>query len=601
MKRPSVIKWKNIESLRGLLFFAESLEDMLFHHTIDYFRAPALNTHSRVIELLAICSLVNNGQVPSATVTPFLQELTFSVAGDPVLEKYHRDLFMIILKDIERKRNNSSEVVSLCESFMYEISKFYWQKLKNSILDSVKDEKHKRNIYKLAQSFVAEVENKGYSREFLYYEMNNFFFKKHSKAIYIDKCEQVRDFLDTFEGESRKWRVVFRCTKEFMTYEKHTKDFNVLIQKIPPTIKDRNFLKDRFIGKSIEFPLYVTVSDVDGKDPYFVRENALMRLELFVNVCNFYDHRTELRWSPTCLVVDPSDISALIQPLPNPLKCGCERDNAIISKNIDETLTAFSEGYHPPGAIYTLVNAMDYHRTALETKFMANQLLDLWAAIEGLLPNPNIETPRITYFVENILPSITLSYSRTMFDYIVNDLIMYGKDVFDLINSVEIEGNIFDKSVCVITCQDMCTEREKLYSMLEDSPLFKNRIFEMHDIFHSSENISIEVKRKRQWISWHVQRIYTTRNQIVHSARAFPYLKTLTENLHCYFDTLILSILALARSKKIKLDIDVALKMMSNHEQYYIRELEANKEECNKSNFKRIIFGAENPISPYAS
>jgi hypothetical protein len=40
--------------------------------------------------------------------------------------------------------------------------------------------------------------------------------------------------------------------------------------------------------------------------------------------------------------------------------------------------------------------------------------------------------------------------------------------------------------------------------------------------------------------------------------------------------------------------------MMSNHEQLYMRELEANKEECIKDNFKRIIFGAENPISPYA-
>jgi hypothetical protein len=86
----------------------------------------------------------------------------------------------------------------------------------------------------------------------------------------------------------------------------------------------------------------------------------------------------------------------------------------------------------------------------------------------------------------------------------------------------------------------------------------------------------------------------------VHSAKALPYIRTLTENLHYYFDTLVLPILTLARVEKSGEDIGVALKLMSSHEKLYLSELKKNKLECNNSNYKYIIFGSKNPISPYA-
>jgi hypothetical protein len=252
---------------------------------------------------------------------------------------------------------------------------------------------------------------------------------------------------------------------------------------MPPELKYKNFLKDCFLGKSTKHPLYVIVSEIESNNPFSTMERALKTMELFVNICNFYDRRTELNWHEACLVIDDNEISSLISFPPNPLKCGCERDSTIISGNIEQTLDSLSSDYFSKESVFTLVNAMDYHRTALETKFTENQLLDLWAAFEGLLPNPIIETSRIAYFTENILPSITLSYSKVLFEYIVDNLIMYGEEVYNFINGIEIDGNIFDKTVAIISCNDMQDKRKVLYSMLDDSPFIKNTVYEYHNIF----------------------------------------------------------------------------------------------------------------------
>ena len=51
MKRPRLYKWVLQDNTRGLLFFAQALEELLFHHTVDSFKTPALNTHLNAYEL----------------------------------------------------------------------------------------------------------------------------------------------------------------------------------------------------------------------------------------------------------------------------------------------------------------------------------------------------------------------------------------------------------------------------------------------------------------------------------------------------------------------------------------------------------------------
>lgn len=51
MKAFNFTHWNMSETHRGLLFFAQSLEEMLFHYGHDSLKAPALNFHSLCIEV----------------------------------------------------------------------------------------------------------------------------------------------------------------------------------------------------------------------------------------------------------------------------------------------------------------------------------------------------------------------------------------------------------------------------------------------------------------------------------------------------------------------------------------------------------------------
>jgi len=47
----TAFQWDNIDGrLDGLLYFSQRLDEMLFHYTVDLYKAPVLNTH-----LLLIC------------------------------------------------------------------------------------------------------------------------------------------------------------------------------------------------------------------------------------------------------------------------------------------------------------------------------------------------------------------------------------------------------------------------------------------------------------------------------------------------------------------------------------------------------------------
>jgi hypothetical protein len=100
-------------------------------------------------------------------------------------------------------------------------------------------------------------------------------------------------------------------------------------------------------------------------------------------------------------------------------------------------------------------------------------------------------------------------------------------------------------------------------------------------------------------VSWHIQRIYTTRNQIVHNAEALPYLRTLVENLHSYIDTLFHTISKVGMYASLRLEIPGALRVLSAHEQNYFQALSKENITCKSENYKELIFGRDNPVSPF--
>ena len=68
----------------------------------------------------------------------------------------------------------------------------------------------------------------------------------------------------------------------------------------------------------------------------------------------------------------------------------------------------------------------------------------------------------------------------------------------------------------VLFLSDWSEERDGLYEKLDRDPLVRNRLFEISGL-NSGKKLQKRILEYGDRISWHIERMYRTRNSIVHS------------------------------------------------------------------------------------
>lgn len=82
MRNPRVGRWKDIPNTLGLLLFAQRIEEALFNFSLDSYKAPALNTHTRCLELIATSKEVLSHRITPKALLPIIEELASSIRND---------------------------------------------------------------------------------------------------------------------------------------------------------------------------------------------------------------------------------------------------------------------------------------------------------------------------------------------------------------------------------------------------------------------------------------------------------------------------------------------------------------------------------------
>jgi hypothetical protein len=83
----------------------------------------------------------------------------------------------------------------------------------------------------------------------------------------------------------------------------------------------------------------------------------------------------------------------------------------------------------------------------------------------------------------------------------------------------------------------MLERRNMLYAACECYPLLRYRISYFHDVVFNSTKSALRLLNEHEnRVSWHLQRLYRTRNIVIHGGNIYEAVDLLTENLHSYFD-----------------------------------------------------------------
>lgn len=576
MIRPNLRSWTYTEDLEGLLFFAQAIHEMLFDYTIDSYKSPALNTHTLCWELLHIINSYEDLKYP--TIVPMIEELRYNLKHDFVAKNILKSRYEFL----EHRLASSNDIKSAFDAvkmISIHLDDTYLDAVKTAIIETVSKPKKKRELYYLARTFITELLNRGYSKSHLYFTHKEYFFRRD-----INSIEAIRPYLDSFAATNHKWEVVFLGNKDFLFVKDAAKSIGVniseeIVRKFPDNKYEEAFYKDR--GANL-----VSLScNVKAYDCYQAARRAESHIDKIMSVVNFYSHNKEQIYKRRSLVYSQDDIVHILGSPTNPMH---KRPNEVVgedAKYIGLLLFSLGLANNNFNKIWT---AMNLHATSSQTTDAGNQLLNLWSAIEGVFPVPKDAKSRIGHFLKCMVPIIRQDYCSKIVKNLYTDI-----DACSEFIKVREEYKDLSKFTELITLKSKEPDLEVLLADVGINPLLRYRIFTVHNHLVSADSISQFIEAHCHRINWQIQRIYRSRNFIVHAGDKLPYIEVLVENLHNYFDT-ILTYFAEVLAGGVNISkvydvVDKAIMEVCLHESL----LKSGKgRDCSSNNYEELLFGA---------
>lgn len=596
MRKPNPSNWDEFPEKESLILFAQTLLEFLFDHTIDSFKAPALNAHSLALEARTIAIDVADNRVKQGALKPVLEELIEKINACPILGKKSNSIVSAYISEIVPSKS-AEEVTPALNALIGELQGKYWQSICKEISRFVHAGETDKRIIELSNIFICEAELIGFAREDIYLKAASFFAKQRPKQKKISSPSAIDDFLNFFRNaKSREFSVEFVGDKSFFEIEENLKKIGIEISSIQ-TRKTNSALYKQLNGDGLS--TRIIVDKVKAIDASKARERAEYALQFGVDIERFFSHQHSARWNRLAIVKEKQKpITKLVRPSTEPVIRGAGTRNKFLRIKRDDFIDVFSGQIFIRSSITTLYNALQYHRAALDASTTENQLLDLWAAIEGLIPTPTDDVARITHYNNHILPSLTLSYVEKIFSYLDACIREEIPEAIRIIDSETTYENSFIRTMAVLVCEDLQGARDRMAVMLSHNPLLYMLAKRAHHMFSSNSSAKKSLKKHRKRVEWHLQRIYSSRNRISHTASRLPYLETLVENLHSYLDALIIGVVEAGKYTKSVISIESALKIISIHEKSYFSDLDGSEENCTKENFCNFLLGRNNLLSP---
>lgn len=598
--RPQLGKWKNFPERETLLLFAQSLVELLFHHTADSFRARSLNLHGLVRECSITIADVIKGSVPSGAIQPLLDELVHRIGSTSVFGARKPGYFSEYQAMLGNKGKQSPQEISLTISALRsELETKYWSEICGAIKQEVASAQVSQRIIDLADTFIGEAELRGWDRQAIFSKVKWFFFQSKHEPSSIDTVAVLDDFIEYFSStDSRKFVCVFRATEEIVLAQEVFANTNIEVVNAAPAAVPTDGRSQKFLADNESHPKYVFVREIKARDGVAARKIAERSLQFIVNMYRFQRHEYHPKWSDAALVYDASTMERFLIQKPNsPMLIGNAMGSALGNVSAGQLAEVFMGKRLSRASTETLFSLLEYHRAALDAPTSENQLLNLWAGIEGMVPTPFGNKAHILHFIDMLVPALTLTYVEKHVRYLVESFDAYDSTVMDHVRNKGVGGTDFEKCASILCCSELEPDRESLLILLAGSPLLKLRTEAVILKLASPESLKKVLEKRRLWICWQMQRIYATRNRIVHNARATPYLSSVVENLHAYFDTVVCAVIKFVLSRGEANTVGAALQALRVHELSYLKSLNS-KDRFSVGDFGERLFGQGGPLNP---
>lgn len=533
-------KWAAGYSHDGMLYLAQRIEEMLMYYTSHLYKVPVYNAYLLLEEYAQTFGLVENGSVNQAHLSLILEELCHQLNSDYVIREHYSDDDISYI--IGHLKGITGEKQKQFIHYLWHTMSQYPEWCKEELRKVTSSEKEKKKIEKVLRSFIPSLIGIGYSPRFIYRHC-----KKTFSSEKICCFDDIDKFLDRFDWKQRDYTVYFAADKSVLTFKK--------------TLENRlgiSFERDKISSQvqcaDHEIPLHIVVKDLDSDS---AAERAFHQFNLFARYYMFLGNRSE-EWCGDKAIVRDSNEHICTPPFkPIGFRYSQDYDRKTLGINSEYIITSLVENAERKD-FFKVDKIIRTHNIALNSPDISNGFLNLWSVLE-IIGVSYHEESKIKEIMNAVVPILKRNYAcriiEELHDYLKANLT--EEDYESLLNEVKEEGSEEIKIGCLVMLAEYEDTRKKVYSLLGNYPLIRSRISQLYnDIFSDKNKMLNELDRYEQRLRWHLQRLYRTRNAIIHSGEASPNLKFLGEHLHDYVDEIVFEIVDKITSNSSLCSID---------------------------------------------
>lgn len=561
-------KWHSEESLSLLLFVGQKFDELFFDYTLDSYKPPALNPSYICREALSLINDIENEILDRNNLNYVLDELDFSLRNDNVAKlMLTSEIDKFILKDEKIRLSDLKLRLEVLEKVLNPLS--YFELCCSLILSEISNSKgSKKLINHLCNLLASLLINIGISKQHIYEKTKEFFFSDRE----IKKTEELKEFFYLISATTHHFEIYFLASKNILKLENAFKIFDVsVLEDLPddliPLAKEKKIKKQNS-------EVWVQIDEIETYDRHSARRIAERTLETMSDLFSLYAHKQKITWRSDVFITQCCEnLNRVINQPKSPMdKCIDTRP-----ENAAKKLNYFFEniGLHKE-SFKRFNRVVDLHATALDSDLEENQLINIWIAIETIVPSSVHGGGKVTKICNALEPILLKNYIDRLVQALVNDLLKWGRSkLTNILKNIE---NYKDKKIKELVLELIALEKYKdlrtdLYSKLDNFHLLRYRCYELSEILKSPKKILEVLDKHQKKIQWQVRRIYRTRNIIVHSGGSLPYIDTLIENAHDYLDQSINAVVAYSCGHLDANTLEQVFEMAKLDYEYFSKEI----------------------------
>lgn len=522
----------------GEVFFLQKIREMFHHRTINTYQVKLRNTHYILEETLMVIEYIKQGKITSANLKDLLLESKKFVEKDICLRKNFLELQKTLNGSLKRIKDeqNKADLLKLEYRLKYAL-KIIEEKYLNYLIKDLKtsiDNNNLDEIEELTQYLGSELINMGWATRSLYRLINIVFFNKNCFN------ENWIDFIKEINSEKLEFICYFKVNKHFeemdyATLELEIKTGEAILQEYPDLKRADFDTSSRYIEeKAFSFL----------EDSHTAVNQCLNSLVEKLAILNYYDIDVE-KFTHT-RVVFPNKKKSISYDLQNKQL----ENNKIDKEDILKVQLIFqSDKVEKQSQIY-LKNFFRQYNLSLDSVSVETKYTSLWTAIESLLVTGHYSS-KIEH-IKKIIPSILSS------KYIIRLLKNYLYDCYRVEYEIKIGDELIRtqnpsmgdlKLLFELLTNDQLSE--ELVEDIDDYILLKKRTEELINMLKNSETLKDVLTNHYNTATYHLQRMYRIRNNLVHAAFSEKDILLIIDHLNFYVHSTMNEIVECLSEKEI--------------------------------------------------